>query len=107
MAFESIKPPVPPVPPPIEQFRISKEKAVEDTSEARRKLFETEKGKTYYGISSAASNGNYHLNYKYPENCNYEDIISLKEELEKQGFAVEYHSGLYGDTLEIAWYLKE
>lgn len=94
----------PPVSPPIEQFRISKEDAIKDTKEARRKMFETEKGKTYHAIFSKAGQGGFYLEYKYPENCNTEDILNLQNELIEQGYKVEFNSGIYGDSLEISWY---
>jgi hypothetical protein len=94
----------PPVPPPIEQFRISKGRAIEVTKKVRQKMFETEKGKTYYAISNKADKGGFYLEYKYPENCNREDILNLQKELIEQGYKVEFNSGIYGDSLEISWY---
>jgi len=93
----------PPIPPPIEQFRIIKERAIEITKEARQKLFDTEKGKTYHEIYSKAYIGGYSIEYVYPENCNYEDIINLKNELIAQGYKVEFQSGIH-DRLKISWY---
>lgn len=93
-----------PLPPPIEEFRISKERAIEKTKEARQKIFEKERGVTYYKISEAADKGSYCIKYKYPENCNYEDIKNLQTELIDNGFKVDFISGIYGDTLEISWY---
>jgi hypothetical protein len=98
---------VPPIPSPIEYFRVIKDEIVQKTKEARQKLFEIEKGKTYYAIDVAAEKGSYYLEYKYPENCNSEDIIGFKDELLEKGFSAEFKSGLYGDTLKISWYPKE
>ncbi len=96
-----------PMPPPIEQFQISKESAIQKTITARQELFELEKGKTYYEIFEAANKGNYHLIHKYPENCNTENIIKLQDELTEKGFKTNLTYGIYGDSLEISWYPNE
>lgn len=95
---------LPPMPPPIEEFRISKEKAIEISKEARQKLFETERGKTYYAIEKAAEKGSYYLEYKYPENCNSYDIVKFGKQLMDEGYEVKYASGLHEDKLTISWY---
>lgn len=90
--------------PPIEAFNISKEEVIKITKEARQKLFAIEKQKTYCKIFEAAEKGNYYIEYKYPENCNYEDIKNLETELINKGFKAKLTSNAYGDTLEISWY---
>jgi hypothetical protein len=100
-------PPRLPISPPIEYFRVLKDEIVQKTKEARQKMFEIEKGKTHYAIDSASEKGNYYINYKYPENCNSEDIISFKDELLEKGFEAEFKSDMYGDILKISWYPKE
>jgi hypothetical protein len=97
-------PPMPKLPPPIEQYRTTKEQALLAAKEARLKLFETEKGKTYYAIDVAANKGSFTVEYKFPENCNSYDVQSLQNELISAGFKAEYRYGLYGDTLDISWY---
>ena len=94
-------------PAPIKYFRILKEEATQKTMEARQKLFDEEKGKAYYTIDAKANKGSYYLEYKFPENCNSNDIISFKDELLEQGFKVEYENGLYKDILKISWYPDE
>ena len=93
--------------PPIEQFRISKKRVVEATKKARKELFEKEKGKTHYAILAAADKGNYCVEYKYPENCNREDIENLQNELTEAGFKVEFTCNICGDILTISWYSEK
>lgn len=93
----------PPVPPPIEQVRITKEQAISNVNQARQKLFEIEKGRTYNAILEASDKGSFYIALRYPENCNTSDIIKLQAELREKGFKVELSSGVY-DSLEISWY---
>lgn len=93
--------------PLIENFKISKEQAIKKASEARDKLFEEAKEKTYLAISTAADKGSYRIEYRFPENCNYADIKAFEQELNEQGFKVSFETGISSDKLEISWYPKE
>ena len=96
-----------PVLPPIETIRTTVARAIERTKQARAEMFEKEKGRVYYDIIEASSKGNWTVEHKFPENCNYMDIKDLEKELNEQGFKAEFKSGIPRDSLEISWHTKE
>jgi hypothetical protein len=100
-----MKPPVPKF-PSIEQFRITIDRAQKLTKEAREKIFEKVRGEVYHEIYMASDKGSYSIEYRFPDNCNRDDMVSLHKELVGCGFKAEIEWGRV-DILKVSWYPQE
>jgi glutamate mutase epsilon subunit len=92
--------------PPIEQYRITLDRAQKLTKEAREKIFEKSRGEVYHGIYMASDKGSYSIEYRIPDNCNRDDIVVLEKELVEKGFKAEIEWGRV-DILKVSWYPQE